>query len=84
MDNYSKEILVKLQNIFRLIFDDNQLSITEKTHAENIEEWDSLNQIKIILECEKEFLVNLNPRIINNFLNVGEMVEHLKSLNARI
>ena len=84
MDNYSKEILIKLQNIFRLIFDDNQLLITEKTHAENIEEWDSLNQIKIILECEKEFSVNLNPRIINNFLNVGEMVEHLKSLNAKI
>ena len=84
MDNYSKEILIKLQNIFRLIFDDNQLLITEKTHAEDIEEWDSLNQIKIILECEKEFSVNLNPRTINNFLNVGEMVEHLKSLNARL
>ncbi len=84
MDNYSEQILIKLQNIFRLIFDDNELHINYKSHAEDIDEWDSLNQIKIILECEKEFSVTLNPRIINNFLNVGEMVEYLKAKNAKI
>ena len=84
MDNYSEQILIKLQNIFRLIFDDNELHINYKSNAEDIDEWDSLNQIKIILECEKEFAVTLNPRIINNFLNVGEMVEYLKANNAKI
>lgn len=78
------KILVKLQEIFRIVFDDDELKIDRETYSNHIEEWDSLNQIKIILACEKEFSVSLNPRIINNFENVGEMIDHLKSKNAKI
>ena len=73
-----------MQNIFRLIFDDNELSITEETHAENIEEWDSLNQIKIILACEKKFKVKLKARDINNLENVGAFINLLIKINAKI
>ena len=83
MDN-EKIILKKLENIFHLIFDDEQIKLSYGTTALDIEEWDSLNQIKIILACEKEFLVKLNPREINNFSNIKEMVEHLNDLNAKI
>ena len=83
MDN-KKIILKKLENIFHLIFDDEQIKLSYDTTALDIEEWDSLNQIKIILACEKEFLVKLNPREINNFSNIKEMVEHLNALNAKI
>ena len=79
-----KIILKKLENIFQLIFDDEQIKLSDQTTASDIEEWDSLNQIKIILACEKEFLVKLNPREINSFSNVKEMVEHLYTLNAKI
>ena len=83
MDN-KKIIVKKLENIFHLIFDDEQIKLSYGTTALDIEEWDSLNQIKIILACEKEFLVKLNPREINNFSNIKEMVEHLNALNAKI
>ena len=83
MDN-KKIILNKLENIFHLIFDNEQIKLSYETKASDIEEWDSLNQIKIILACEKEFLVKLNPREINNFSNIKEMVEHLDDLNAKI
>ena len=82
--NNKKIILKKLESLFRLIFDDEQIKLTYETTASDIEEWDSLNQIKIILACEKEFLVKLNPREINNFSNIKEMVEHLNTLNAKI
>ena len=79
-----KQILIKLQNIFRIIFDDDSIKLNSNTTAEDIEEWDSLNQIRIILACEKEFLVKLNPREINDFVNIGEMVEHLFSKNVKV
>ena len=79
-----KQILIKLQNIFRVIFDDNSIKLNSNTTAEDIEEWDSLNQIRIILACEKEFSVKLNPREINDFVNIGEMVEHLFSKNVKV
>ena len=79
-----KQILIRLQNIFRVIFDDDSIKLNSNTTAEDIEEWDSLNQIKIILACEKEFSVKLNVREINNFSNIGEMVAHLNNLKAKI
>ena len=79
-----KQILIKLQNIFRVIFDDDNIKLNSNTTAEDIEEWDSLNQIRIILACEKEFSVKLNPREINDFVNIGEMVEHLFSKNVKV
>lgn len=79
-----KQILIKLQDIFRVIFDDDSIKINSNTTAEDIEEWDSLNQIRIILACEKEFSVKLNPREINDFINIGEMVEHLFSKNVKV
>ena len=79
-----KQILIKLQDIFRVIFDDDSIKINSNTTAEDIEEWDRLNQIRIILACEKEFSVKLNPREINDFINIGEMVEHLFSKNVKV
>ena len=79
-----KKILIKLQNIFRVIFDDDSIKLNSNTTAEDIEEWDSLNQIRIILACEKEFSVKLNPREINDFVNIGEMVEHLFSKSVKV
>ena len=79
-----KQILIKLQNIFRVIFDDDSIKLNSNTTAEDIEEWDSLNQIRIILACEKEFSVKLNPREINDFVNIGEMVEHLFSKSVKV
>ncbi len=79
-----KIILKKLEHIFQVIFDDDQIKLSYETTASDIEEWDSLNQIKIILACEKEFSVKLNPREINSFSNLKEMVEHLNSINTKV
>ena len=77
-------IQIKLEHIFQVIFDDDQIKLSYETTASDIEEWDSLNQIKIILACEKEFSVKLNPREINSFSNLKEMVEHLNSINTKV
>lgn len=82
--NNKKKILKKLEEVFQVVFDDYNIKLTHKMTSEDIEEWDSLNQIKIILACEKEFSVRLNPREINSFSNIGEMVEHLNSKDAKV
>jgi acyl carrier protein len=71
------EILKKLENVFREVFDDDSITLKPETTASDIPEWDSLNQIKIILACERAFKIRLRPREINALENVDEMVEHL-------
>ena len=76
------QILERLTNVFQDVFDDDSIVLTENSTADNIEEWDSLNQIKIILACEKEFDIKLNARDINTLENVGAMLDHLRKLGV--
>ena len=73
----SKEILKVLNDVFKDVFDDDMLILTRDTTAKDIEEWDSLNQIKLIIECERAFDIRLKARDIYILENIGEMVEHL-------
>ena len=76
------QILERLTNVFQDVFDDDSIVLTENSTADDIEEWDSLNQIKIILACEKEFDIKLNARDINTLENVGAMLKHLHKLGV--
>ena len=71
------QALATLTEVFREVFDEEGLVPTLETTADDIEEWDSLNQIKLIISCEKAFDIRLKPREINGLQNVGEMVDHL-------
>lgn len=71
------DILSALQEIFRNVFGDATLVLTDATTAADIPGWDSLQQIKIILACEKRLKVRLRARDINGLGNVGEMTTHL-------
>lgn len=68
-------ILKKINKIFQLIFDDKNLKISKKTSAKDIDEWDSLAQIKLISRIEKDFKLRFNIKEINNLKNVGEMID---------
>jgi len=69
------DVLSRLQAIFRDIFDDETLVLTRGTTANDIEEWDSLAQINIIVACESEFEVKFDLNDIAALKNVGGMVD---------
>ncbi|MEQ3307157.1 acyl carrier protein [Fusobacterium varium] len=68
----------KLQEIFRDIFDDEELVITEEMTATDIEDWDSLAQINLIIAIEKEFGVKFNLEEVSKLKNIGEMLDLIK------
>ena len=76
------QILETLTDVFRDVFDDDALVLTRETTANDIEEWDSLNQIKLILGCEQAFNLRLKPREINALQDIGTMVDHIHGLVA--
>ncbi len=71
------QILSRLTEVFRSVFDDDSIVLTAATNSNDIEQWDSLNQIRIILACETAFGAKLNARKINALANVGDMVDYL-------
>jgi len=76
----NKEILRVLIDVFKEVFDDEELVLTRETTANDIEEWDSLNQIKLIVESERAFNIRLRSRDINILENIGEMVDYLSKV----
>lgn len=70
-----EEVYEKLTEIFQAVFDDETLLISDTTTAEDIEDWDSLEQINLVVAVEKKFDMKFNIEEVNMFRNVGEMVD---------
>ena len=75
------KLLKKLEEIFRDVFDNEDLVISNATTADDIEEWDSLMHIHLMITIEKEFNVTFNTSEVIALQNVGEFVD---SLNGKI
>ena len=67
------DIMKKLNKVFREVFDDDTLKITEKTTAKDVEGWDSLIHITLIGEIEDAFRVKFTMKEVTGMKNVGEM-----------
>lgn len=70
-----EEIFATVQDIFRDVFDDEDLVIGETTNSEDIEDWDSLEHISLIVSMEKAFDMKFDIKEVNTLKNVGEMVD---------
>lgn len=67
-----------LQEIFRDIFDDDELELTPETNADDIDDWDSLTHMQLIVQIEKKYNIKFSTAEIKKAANVGEFVEIIK------
>jgi len=73
----------RLTEIFRDVFDDEDIDIGPDTVAEDILEWDSLSNIQLLVAIEKAFNgVKFNTGEVANLKNVGEMVSVILHRNS--
>ncbi len=68
--------------IFRDIFDDDELEITRETCADDIEDWDSLEQINLLTAMEKEFSLKFKLEDVRGLKNVGDLLDLIARLTA--
>ena len=74
MKNY-QEVLLSCSEIFKTVFSDPQLSISAATIASDIDEWDSLAQITLLMSMEQTFGIQFSLDEVEDLQNVGEIVE---------
>ena len=75
----NKEIYERLNNVFRDVFDDDSITVNENTTSDDIEDWDSLEHINLVVAVEQEFGMKFNMNEVTTMKNVGEMVDIIKS-----
>lgn len=69
------DVMNHLQSIFRELFEDDGIEISDRTTASDIEDWDSLAHIELIAMVEAAFSIHFTLGEINSFANVGEMCD---------
>ncbi len=75
-----EEIFGELNEVFCDVFDDESITVTDETTADDIEDWDSLEHINLLAAVEQQFDVKFNMGQIVTLKNVGEMVDLIESM----
>ena len=70
-----KELFDGVQDIFRDIFDEDDMVIEDKTSSDDIEDWDSLNHINLVSAIEKEFKIKFALGELMTLKDVGAMID---------
>lgn len=68
------EIIERLDDVFRDVFDDDTLEVDENTTADDIEDWDSIEHITLIGAVEDEFKMRFKMGEVSGMKAVGEMI----------
>ena len=76
------EIFKVLNEVFRDVFDDDNIEVNETTTSDDIEDWDSLEHINLLAAVEQEFGMKFSMGQVVTMKNVGEMVDIIeKAIN---
>jgi len=74
MDMHS-EIETKLQQVFQDVFDDESIEIRPEMTARDVDGWDSMNHLRLILAVERTFKMRLASTKISGLKTVGELID---------
>lgn len=72
-----KEILKQVNDIFIDILDNNQIVLNEKTTVLDVEEWDSLTHIQLIVAIEKHFHIKFTTKETQSWNDIGEFLDSI-------
>ena len=74
----NEKILNEVTEVFDEVFADHGASITENTTAQDIQEWDSLTNIELLVAIEQKFEIKFKSSDIGHLRNVGDLCEVIK------
>lgn len=72
------EILARVEEIFREELELDDLVLNDETTADDVEEWDSLSHIQLVVALEKGFGIKFTSKEILSWDNVGDLIDSIE------
>jgi acyl carrier protein len=72
----------RLNQIFRDVFDDDELNITRQTTAKDVEGWDSLMHVTLVVNVERAFKLKFSSSEVAALQTVGELLDLINARSA--
>ena len=72
------KILETVNEIFIDVLDEEEIVLTRETTASDVEDWDSLTHIQLIVAVEKRFKIKFTTQEIQSFKNVGHFCDEVQ------
>lgn len=69
------DILTKIRDILADVVDDESLQLSEKTTADEVRDWDSINHVKLLIGLESELNFRFETDEVSGLHNVGELID---------
>jgi acyl carrier protein len=69
------EIITRLNPVFRETFDDDSIEISPEMVAADVDQWDSLNNIRLMVRIEEIFGITFDTPELTGLTNVGELIK---------
>jgi len=73
------DLTERLTNVFRTVFDNDTIELKPELTADDVDEWDSLSHINLMIAIELEFDIEFAQSEIQNFANVGELMANIEA-----
>jgi len=70
-----KDVREELGAVFKDVFDDEALTLRDEMTAKDVEGWDSLTNIDLVVAVERRFKIKLTTRDVVGLRNVGELIQ---------
>lgn len=73
------ELQDRLNRVFREVFDSDEICVTPEMTANDVEGWDSLSHVNLIVAIESCFKIKFSQKELLTFKNVGDLLASIRS-----
>ncbi|MGV6802472.1 MAG: acyl carrier protein [bacterium] len=71
----NSDIIDKISQLLADILDNESIQLTEKTSADQVEDWDSVNHVRLLIALEREFQFEFDMEELDGLKNVGALAD---------
>jgi len=73
------QIIEQLQGVFDDLFQDSSLTVTPDLSAHDVEEWDSLMNVQLMVAAEQQFSISISAVDVENLQTVSDLIRMIRN-----